>query len=64
MNTITKILGKDISSIVFKYLTMSKLKVKTNHSKLITLINIINPYYSNWYKPKQVGFLNKYFYIV
>jgi hypothetical protein len=34
MNIINKIVGKDISSIIYKYLTISKDEVKINHLKL------------------------------
>lgn len=39
MNVINKILGKDVSSIIFKYLIKSKKEIHLNHLKMIGYIH-------------------------
>ena len=45
MNTITKILGKDISSIIFQYLTMSKNSIKHEYVKNVKYFKNVFEYF-------------------
>jgi hypothetical protein len=44
MNTINKILGKDISSIIFKYLTVNKDTIKMEYFKNLSYLNAVFDY--------------------
>jgi hypothetical protein len=53
MNIINKIVGKDIGSIIYKYLTISKDEVKINHLKLCGYLKNAK-YYEIEFKPSKM----------
>jgi hypothetical protein len=61
MNTINNILGDDVSSIVYKYLTDDN---KINHLRTVKFINKINSIFissrHNNYLPSYINFDNKF----
>jgi hypothetical protein len=59
MNTINKILGKDISSIIFKYLTINKNVIKSEYLKTVMYFNLADSPDTN-FKPKSYKKDNKY----
>jgi hypothetical protein len=48
MNTINKILGKDISSIVFKYLTVNKDIIENEYLKTLLYMKNVSLYTSSY----------------
>ena len=65
MNVILEILGKDISSIIYNYLTINKQIIKTNHLKIIRYIDSVyqyfnmigNEFFPSKIKDDQISFL-------
>ena len=64
MNTINKILGKDISSIIFKYLIVNKNVIKLEYIKNMKYLRGVYWvffYNIREYKPSNIKMDNKYF---
>jgi hypothetical protein len=64
MNTINKILGKNISSIIFRYLTVNKNVIKLEYIKNMKYLRGVYWYFFHTileYKPSNIKMDNKYF---